>query len=83
MCVCSYLNAIQTCCPHIFRYITAAVITNKNRQSLLKDLVRVIKQVSSGVVDWWDEVTISSPGTLCTVECIDYSLLCSITITFS
>ena len=44
--VCSYLNAIQTCCPHIFRYITAAVITNKKRQTLLKDLVRVIKHVS-------------------------------------
>lgn len=42
----SYLNAIQTCCPHIFRYITAAVITNKKRQVLLKDLVRVIKHVS-------------------------------------
>ena len=43
---CSYLNAIQTCCPHIFRYITAAVITNKKRQVLLKDLVKVIKHVS-------------------------------------
>ena len=44
--ICSYLNAIQTCCPHIFRYITAAVITNKKRQVLLKDLVKVIKHVS-------------------------------------
>ena len=41
----SYLNAIQTCCPHILRYVTAAVITNKRRQSLLKDLIRVIRQV--------------------------------------
>ena len=41
----SYLNAIQTCCPHILRYVTAAVITNKKRQSLLKDLIRVIRQV--------------------------------------
>ena len=43
----SYLNAIQTCCPHILRYVTAAVITNKRRQSLLKDLIRVIRQVQS------------------------------------
>lgn len=41
-----YLNAIQTCCPHILRYVTAAVITNKRRQTLLKDLVRVIKHES-------------------------------------
>ena len=42
----SYLNAIQTCCPHIFRYLTASVITSKKRQTLLKDLVRIIKHVS-------------------------------------
>jgi len=41
----SYLNAIQTCCPHIQCYMTAAVITNKRRQTLLKDLIRVIRQV--------------------------------------
>ena len=42
----SYLNAIHTSCPHILRYVTAAVITNKRRQSILKDLIRVIKRVS-------------------------------------
>ena len=41
----SYLNAIHTSCPHILRYITAAVVTNKRRQSILKDLIRVIKRV--------------------------------------
>lgn len=47
-CVCfaSYLNAIQTMCPHILRYLTTAVITNKGRrQKVLKDLVKVIQQV--------------------------------------
>ncbi|XP_065889534.1 eukaryotic translation initiation factor 3 subunit E-like isoform X1 [Dysidea avara] len=39
-----YLNAIQTSCPHILRYLTAAVITNKRRQNILKDVVKVIKQ---------------------------------------
>lgn len=42
-----YLNAIHTCCPHIMRYLTAAVVTSKRRPSLLKDLVKVIRQASS------------------------------------
>jgi translation initiation factor 3 subunit E len=41
-----YLNAIQTTCPHILRYLTTAVITNKRRRSVLKDLVKVIQQES-------------------------------------
>lgn len=41
-----YLNAIQTMCPHILRYLTTAVITSKNRRQLLKDLVKVIQQES-------------------------------------
>eukprot|EP00794_Sanderia_malayensis_P004693 gene4693-5308_t len=41
-----YLNAIQTICPHILRYLTTAVITSKNRRQLLKDLVKVIQQES-------------------------------------
>ena len=40
-----YLNAIQTMCPHILRYLTTAVITNKRRKAVLKDLVKVIQQV--------------------------------------
>ena len=44
-----YLNAIQTMCPHILRYLTTAVITNKDvrkRRQVLKDLVKVIQQVT-------------------------------------
>ncbi|XP_041358424.1 eukaryotic translation initiation factor 3 subunit E-A-like [Gigantopelta aegis] len=42
-----YLNAIQTMCPHILRYLTTAVITNKGRRkAVLKDLVKVIQQES-------------------------------------
>ncbi len=33
-----YLNAIQTVCPHILRYLTTAVIINKRRRNVLKDL---------------------------------------------
>lgn len=43
-----YLNAIQTMCPHMLRYLTTAVITNKDvrkRRQVLKDLVKVIQQV--------------------------------------
>ena len=44
--VCRYLNAIQTMCPHILRYLTTAVITNKRRRTVLKDLVKIIQQES-------------------------------------
>ena len=40
-----YLNAIQTMCPHILRYLTTAVITHKRRKQVVKDLVKVIQQV--------------------------------------
>jgi hypothetical protein len=40
-----YLNAIQTQAPHVLRYLTAAVITNKRRRLVLKRLVDVIQQV--------------------------------------
>ena len=34
-------------CPHILRYLTTAVIINKqNRRTMLKDLVKVIQQVN-------------------------------------
>merc|ERR1719334_2176756 len=33
-------------CPHILRYLTTAVITNKRRKQILKDLVKVIQQES-------------------------------------
>jgi len=41
-----YLNAIQTTCPHILRYLTTAAITNKRRRNVLKDLVKIINQES-------------------------------------
>lgn len=41
-----YLNAIQTMCPHILRYLATAVIINRVRRSALKDLVKVIQQES-------------------------------------
>lgn len=39
-----YLNAVQTICPHILRYLTVAVITHRNRRDYMKELVRVIQQ---------------------------------------
>jgi len=41
-----YLNAIQTICPHIMRYLATAVITNRTRRNSLKDLIKVIQQES-------------------------------------
>ena len=39
-----YLQAIQTNCPWLLRYLTCAVVINKRRRSTLKDLVRVVSQ---------------------------------------
>lgn len=46
-----YLNTIQTNCPHILRYLTIAVITNKRRRNSMKDLVKVIQQESYAYSD--------------------------------
>jgi translation initiation factor 3 subunit E len=42
-----YLNAVQTTCPHILRYLTTAVLCNKKRRSVLKELIRAIQQESN------------------------------------
>ncbi|KAH3767843.1 eukaryotic translation initiation factor 3, subunit 6 [Pelomyxa schiedti] len=39
-----YLHIIQTTCPYILRYLTVILITTKRKRSLLKDLVRILKQ---------------------------------------
>lgn len=41
-----YLNAIQTMCPHIMRYLSVAVVINRGRRNALKDLIKVIQQES-------------------------------------
>ncbi|KAH8408433.1 hypothetical protein KR215_005585 [Drosophila sulfurigaster] len=41
-----YLNAIQTMCPHIMRYLATAVVINRTRRNALKDLIKVIQQES-------------------------------------
>nr|ACO10725.1 Eukaryotic translation initiation factor 3 subunit E [Caligus rogercresseyi] len=47
-----YLNAIQTTCPWILRYLSTAVIVNKNsRRSIMKDLVKVIQEESYAYKD--------------------------------
>ena len=43
--VCSYLNAIQTLCPHILRYLVVAILTNRRRRHVIKDVIEIIKQV--------------------------------------
>ncbi|KXN67320.1 eukaryotic translation initiation factor 3, subunit E [Conidiobolus coronatus NRRL 28638] len=39
-----YINTIQTSCPWILRYVTAAVVTNRRRKNTIKDLVKAIQQ---------------------------------------
>jgi len=42
-----YLNAIQTTCPWILRYLSAAVVINKSsRRNVMLDLVKVIQEES-------------------------------------
>jgi translation initiation factor 3 subunit E len=38
-----YMQAIQAEAPHLLRYLAAAIITNKRRRSMLKDLVRILQ----------------------------------------
>jgi len=37
-----YMNAIQTTCPHLLRYLVVAVLTNPRRRSMVKELVRIV-----------------------------------------
>jgi len=50
----NYVNTIQMSCPWILRYLATAVIINKKRRSVLKDLVRIIQAES---VNYRDPVT--------------------------
>lgn len=38
-----FLNTIQTTCPHVLRYLTAALVVNKKRRHVLKELVLVLQ----------------------------------------
>ena len=38
-----YMQSIQAEAPHLLRYLAAAVIVNKRRRSMLKDLVRILQ----------------------------------------
>jgi len=40
------LNVVQLNSPHLLRYVTAAVIINKRRKNILKDLVRLIQSTT-------------------------------------
>ncbi|XP_063934718.1 eukaryotic translation initiation factor 3 subunit E-like [Zophobas morio] len=39
-----YLNAIQTACPHILRYLCAAVVLSKRKRHLIGELTRVLEE---------------------------------------
>uniref|UniRef100_M8AZD7 Eukaryotic translation initiation factor 3 subunit E n=2 Tax=Aegilops tauschii TaxID=37682 RepID=M8AZD7_AEGTA len=46
-----YLNAIQTNAPHLLRYLAAAVVVNKRRRNMLKELIKVIQQEQNSYKD--------------------------------
>ncbi|ONK61471.1 uncharacterized protein A4U43_C08F30260 [Asparagus officinalis] len=39
-----YLNAIQTNAHHLLRYVATAVVVNKRKRNMLKELIKVIQQ---------------------------------------
>jgi hypothetical protein len=41
-----YLNTLQTTSQHLLRYLAVAVVVNKRRRNVLKDLIRIIQQES-------------------------------------
>lgn len=38
------MNAIQTNAHHLLRYVATAVVVNKRRRNMLKELIKVIQQ---------------------------------------
>jgi translation initiation factor 3 subunit E len=40
----AYLNAIQINAQHLLRYLAVAVLVNKRRRNVLKDMIRIIQQ---------------------------------------
>ena len=46
-----YLNALQTNAQHLLRYLAAAVVVNKGRRNVLKELIRVVEQQVGGPHD--------------------------------
>ena len=46
-----YMSAIQTHARHLLRYLAAAVVVNKRRRNMMKDLVRVLQQESYAYSD--------------------------------
>jgi translation initiation factor 3 subunit E len=46
-----YLNAIQTNAPHLLRYLATAVVVNKRRRNMLKELIKVIQQEQNSYKD--------------------------------
>ncbi|OWA52038.1 Eukaryotic translation initiation factor 3 subunit E [Hypsibius exemplaris] len=54
-----YLNAIQTLCPHILRYLVVAILTNRRRRHVIKDVIEIIKQEAPNYKDPVTEFVIS------------------------
>jgi len=54
-----YMNTIQTACPHLLRYLTAAVVTSKKSKSYWKNLVEAIEQENFSVSDPITEFVVS------------------------
>ena len=50
-----YITAIQLTSQHLLRYLAVAVVVNKRRRTVLKDLLRVISQVGGRLPEggWW------------------------------
>ncbi|KAK3269113.1 Eukaryotic translation initiation factor 3 subunit E [Cymbomonas tetramitiformis] len=46
-----YMNAMQTNAHHLLRYLAVALVINKHKRSMLKELIRVIQQEQHGYTD--------------------------------
>lgn len=45
------MNAIQTSCPWLLRYLAVVLITSKNRRSMLPDLIAIIQEEAHSYTD--------------------------------
>merc|ERR1719191_35391 len=76
-----YLNAIQTTCPWILRYLATAVICNKSsRRNVMKDLIKVIQEESytyqDPITSFIEDSRLMIFETFCRIhQCISISML--------
>lgn len=54
------MNTIQTQCPHILRYIVTAVIVNKTRKNVIRDVIKILLSEEGSYSDPFTEFVVAT-----------------------